>query len=229
MQNSSDPRAILATGFWRDNVALVQLLGLCPLLAITTSVVNGLALGLATAAVLVVTNTLIATMRRALLPAVRIPLYVLIVASLVTCIDLMSNALLDDLHESLGLFVPLIVTNCALLAQADNVATRKPVGEALLTGLASGAGFIAVLVVLGALRELLGHGTLFAGMPLLAGDGTAWMQLHLPFRGMLVAVLPPGAFFGVAGLLALRNRLASERPAPVTATGALSAEASAQQ
>ena len=229
MQNSNDPRAILATGFWRDNVALVQLLGLCPLLAITTSVVNGLALGLATAAVLVVTNTLIATMRRALLPVVRIPVYVLIVASLVTCIDLMSNALLDDLHENLGLFIPLIVTNCALLAQADNVATRKPVGEALLAGLASGAGFIAVLVALGGLRELLGHGTLFAGMPLLAGDGTAWMQLHLPFRGMLVAILPPGAFFGVAALLALRNRLASERPAPVAATGVLSAEASAQQ
>ena len=229
MQNSSDPRAVFATGFWRDNMALVQLLGLCPLLAITTSVVNGLALGLATAAVLVVTNTLIATMRRALLPAVRIPLYVLIVASLVTCIDLMSNALLDDLHENLGLFIPLIVTNCALLAQADTVATRKPVGEALLTGLASGLGFIAVLVALGGLRELLGHGTLLAGMPLLAGDATEWMQLHLPFRGMLVAILPPGAFFGVAALLALRNWLGSERTAPVASPAAAAADAAARQ
>ena len=131
MQNSSDQRALFATAFWRDNVALVQLLGLCPLLAVTTSVVNGLALGLASAAVLVVSNTIVATTRRALLPVSRIPLYVLIVASLVTCIDLLSNALLDDLHESLGLFIPLIVTNCALLAQADTVATRKPVGEAL--------------------------------------------------------------------------------------------------
>ncbi|HUO68739.1 MAG TPA: electron transport complex subunit RsxE, partial [Gammaproteobacteria bacterium] len=171
MQNSNDPRAAFATGFWRDNIALVQLLGLCPLLAVTTSVANGLALGLATAAVLVVTNTLVATMRRALLPVARIPIYVLIVASLVTCIDLVSNALLDDLHQNLGLFIPLIVTNCALLAQADSVAARKPVGEALLTGLASGLGFVAVLVVLGGLRELLGHGTLFAGMPSLAGDG----------------------------------------------------------
>jgi electron transport complex protein RnfE len=229
MQNSSDSRAILATGFWRDNVALVQLLGLCPLLAVTTSVVNGLALGLATALVLVVTNTLVATMRRALVPVARIPLYVLIVASLVTCIDLMSNALLDNLHESLGLFIPLIVTNCALLAQADTVATRKPVGEALLTGLASGLGFIAVLVVLGGLRELLGHGTLFAGMPLLVGDAAAWMQLHLPFNGMLVAILPPGAFFGVAALLALRNWLASERTAPIAAARVASAEAPAQQ
>jgi H+/Na+-translocating ferredoxin:NAD+ oxidoreductase subunit E len=229
MQNSNDPRSVFATGFWRDNIALVQLLGLCPLLAITTSVVNGLALGLATAAVLVVTNTLVATMRRALLPVARIPLYVLIVASLVTCIDLVSNALLDDLHENLGLFVPLIVTNCALLAQADNVATRKPVGEALLTGLASGLGFVAVLVALGGLRELLGHGTLFAGMPSLFGDGAGWMQLHLPFNGMLVAILPPGAFFGVAALLALRNWLARERTAPAAAVRIASAEAPAQQ
>jgi len=229
MQNSSEPRADVASGLWRDNVALVQLLGLCPLLAVTTSVVNGLALGLATAAVLVVTNTLVATMRRALVPAVRIPLYVLIVASLVTCIDLMSNALLDTLHENLGIFIPLIVTNCALLAQADAVATRKPVGEALLTGLASGVGFVAVLVALGGLRELLGAGTLFAGMPQLAGDGTAWMQLHLPFSGMLVAVLPPGALFGVGALLALRNWLAGRRTAPRPSTGVASAEAPAQQ
>ena len=227
MQNSNDPRSVFATGFWRDNIALVQLLGLCPLLAVTTSVVNGLALGLATAAVLVVANTLVATMRRALVPMARIPLYVLIVASLVTCIDLMSNALLDGLHENLGIYIPLIVTNCALLAQADTVATRRPVGEALLTGLASGLGFAAVLVTLAGLRELFGRGTLFAGMPLLVGDGAAWMRLHLPFNGMLVAILPPGAFLGVAALLALRNWLASERTAP--AAGVASAEAPAQQ
>jgi electron transport complex protein RnfE len=215
MQNSSDQRALLALGLWRDNVALVQLLGLCPLLAVTTSVVNGLALGLASAAVLVVSNAIVATIRRALVPVARIPLYVVIVASLVTCIDLVSNALLDDLHESLGLFIPLIVTNCALLAQADTVATRKPFGEAVSTGVATGVGFIAVLVALGGLRELLGHGTLFAGMPMLAGQGAAWLQLHLPFHGMLVAILPPGAFFGVAALIALRNWLGRERPAPV--------------
>ncbi len=228
MQNTSDPRAVFASGLWRDNVALVQLLGLCPLLAVTTSIVNGLALGLATAAVLVVTNLLVAPMRRALVPVARIPLYVLIVASLVTCIDLTSSALLDGLHESLGLYVPLIVTNCALLAQADTVAARKPVGEALLAGLASGLGFIAVLVALGGLRELLGSGTLFAGMPLLVGDEATWMQLHLPFKGMLVAILPPGAFFGVAALLALRNRLYSERAEPAVAAGIAGAEASAQ-
>jgi len=217
MQNSNGLRDAVATGFWRDNAPLVQLLGLCPLLAITTSVVNGLALGLATTAVLVVTNALISPLRRALLPSVRIPLYVLIVAVLVTCIDLLSNALLDDLHEILGIFIPLIVTNCALLAQAENVATRKPVGEALLTGLATGLGFMTVLVTLGALRELLGHGTLFAGMPLLFGERAASLELHLPIGGMLVAILPPGAFFGLAALLALRNRLTRERAAPAPA------------
>jgi electron transport complex protein RnfE len=229
MQNSNDPRDSAATGFWRNNVALVQLLGLCPLLAVTTSLVNGLALGLATAAVLMVTNTLLATMRRALLPIVRIPLYVLIVAALVTCIDLLSNALLDELHETLGLFIPLIVTNCALLAQADTVASRKPVGEALLKALASGLGFIVVLVALGALRELIGHGTLFAGMPMLAGERVAWLQLHLPFHGMLVAILPPGAFFGLAGLVALRNWLSRERTTPAPVALAAHAEVAAQQ
>jgi electron transport complex protein RnfE len=205
---------VVATGVWRNNMALVQMLGLCPLLAVTTSAVNGFALGLATAGVLTLTNTVIAMMRRALIPFVRIPLFVLIIAALVTCIDLLTNAVLDDLHQILGLFIPLIVTNCAVLAQAETVASRKPVGEALLTGLATGLGFLGVLVVLGALRELLGHGTLFAGMPMLAGDGSAWLEMKLPYDGMLVAILPPGAFFGMAALLALRNRLTRERPTP---------------
>jgi electron transport complex protein RnfE len=223
MQNNNGLSDVVATGFWRDNAALVRLLGLCPLLAITTSAVNGLALGLATLAVLVVANTLVSLLRRALIPAVRIPLFVLIAASLVTCVDLLSNALLDDLHESLGFFIPLIVTNCALLAQAENVASRRPVGEALLSGLATGLGFMAVLTALGGLRELLGHGTLFAGMPMLLGERYAGLELRLPFGGMLVAILPPGAFFGMAALLALRNRLTRERAAPAAAT--VSAEA----
>lgn len=224
MQKSNGLGDVVASGFWRDNAALVQLLGLCPLLAITTSVVNGLALGLATLGVLVVANTLVSLLRRALIPAVRIPLFVLIAASLVTCVDLLSNALVDDLHESLGFFIPLIVTNCALLAQAENVASRRPVGEALLSGLATGFGFMAVLITLGGLRELFGHGTLFAGMPMLLGDRAAGLEVRLPAGGMLVAILPPGAFFGMAALLALRNRLTREHvasaPAPVSAEAA---------
>ena len=225
MQNSNGLRDLVADGFWRNNPVLVQLLGLCPLLAVTTSVVNGLALGLATAAVLVVTNTVTSMLRRALVPAARIPLYVLIIAALVTCIDLLSNALLDDLHERLALFIPLIVTNCALLAQAETVASRRPVLEALASGLATGAGFTAVLAALGALRELFGHGTLFAGLPMLFGGRASWLEVHLPFGGMLVAVLPPGAFFGMAVLLALRNKLAQERAAPTPAGADASAEA----
>ncbi len=220
--NNSE-RSTLATGLWHNNLALVQLLGLCPLLAVTTSVVNGLALGAATTVVLTLTNGVISMMRRALIPAVRIPLFVLIIASLVTCIDLLTNALLDQLHEVLGLFIPLIVTNCALLAQAETVASRRPVGAATLTGFATGLGFLFVLVTLGAVRELLGHGTLLAGMPMLAGDATAWLKIQLPFQGMLVAVLPPGAFFGMALLLAARNYLTARRQparAPQTSTPA---------
>ena len=192
---------------WHDNLALVQLLALCPLLAVTTSVVNGVALGLATTAVLLVTNTLFSLLRNALTPSVRIPLFVVVIASLVTCVDLLSHAVLDDLHEVLGLFIPLIVTNCGLLAQAEAVASRRPVVESLLSGLATGVGFLGVLVLLGALREALGHGTLLADAPMLAGEWSAALRIDLPFSGMLVAILPPGAFFGMALLLALRNRL----------------------
>lgn len=209
-------RALAADGLWRNNVALVQLLGLCPLLAVTTTFVNGLALGIATTGVLTVTNVTISLLRRALVPAIRIPLFVLIIASLVTSIDLLTNALLDELHVVLGLFIPLIVTNCAVLAQAETVASRRPVGHAAVAGLAAGLGFVAVLATLGALRELFGQGTLFAGLPLLAGERTAGLTIDLPFDGMLVALLPPGAFFGMAILLALRKLVTREpEPSPV--------------
>ena len=192
-------------GFWRNNPALVQLLGLCPLLAVTTSVVNGLMLGLATAAVLLLTNVSISLIRSALLPVVRIPLFVLIIASLVTAIDILSRALFFELHETLGLFIPLIITNCAILAQAETVASRNPPVYSAFSALAAGAGFAAVLVALGALREIIGSGTLFAGLDLLFGPAAAALEIRFGFDGMLIAVLPPGAFFGLAALLALRN------------------------
>jgi electron transport complex protein RnfE len=201
----SDIKALLARGLWHENPALVQLLGLCPLLAVTTSVVNGITLGLATAVVLIATNTLVSSMRRALVPAVRIPLFVLIIASLVTSIDLLMNALLFDLHGTLGIFIPLIITNCAILAQAETVASREPVWRAALAGLGVGIGTCAVLATLGALREIVGSGSLFAGMSMLFGEVASSWSITLPFDGMLVAILPPGAFFGLAVLLALRN------------------------
>jgi electron transport complex protein RnfE len=224
MQPQTDSLAgAAASGLWRDNIALVQLLGLCPLLAVTTSLVNGLALGLATTMVLIVTNTVVSAMRRVLVPVVRIPLFVLIIAALVTCIDLWMHALFDDLHRVLGLFIPLIVTNCALLAQAETVASRRPIAYSLTTGAATGVGFLGVLTALGALRELFGQGTLLTGLPMLLGETAAGWRLDLPFGGMLVAVLPPGAFFGMALLLALRNRLtraAQPQPAPAERTAA---------
>jgi electron transport complex protein RnfE len=199
------PASLWLSGLWRDNPALVQMLGLCPLLAVTTSVVNGLTLGLATTAVLLATNLLISLMRRALVPVVRIPLFVLIIATLVTAIDLLTDALLHDLHEILGLFIPLIITNCAILAQAETVASRQGPAVSIVSGLAVGFGFLIVLVLLGAVREVVGSGTLFAGFELLFGSGFEALQMNPPFDGMLVAVLPPGAFFGLAILLAGRN------------------------
>lgn len=196
-------------GFWSANPALVQMLGLCPLLAVTTSFVNGLLLGLATAAVLLMTNFAISLMRGLLLPALRIPLFVLIIAALVTSIDFLTNALFFELHEAVGLFIPLIVTNCAILAQAETVASRQPVGHSVLAALATGSGFAAALVTLGSLREILGSGTLFANLDQLLGPAAAGLRIELGVDGALIAILPPGAFFGLALLIALRNAIAA--------------------
>jgi Na+-translocating ferredoxin:NAD+ oxidoreductase subunit E len=196
---------------WRTNVALAQLLGLCPLLAVTTTLVGGVALGLGSAAVIVVASTTMSALRTVLLPSVRAPLTLLILAGLVTALDLFSEALFFDLHELLGLFVPLIVVNTGLLAHAENVASRRSVAFTFVSALATGIGFLFALTALGALREILGAGTLFAGIEMLGGDSSRVLTVELPFGGMLVAMLPPGAFFGMALLLALRNRLAAAR------------------
>ena len=200
-------------GIWRNNPALVQLLGLCPLLAVTTTLVNGLMLGLATMTVLLLTNIAISLMRTALVPVVRIPLFVLIIASLVTSIDLVTSALFFELHETLGLFIPLIITNCAILAQAETVASRRPIGFSAASAIAAGLGFCFVLVALGTVREILGSGTLFANIDMVFGPAAANLTLELGFDGMLIAILPPGAFFGLAALLALRNLLIARAPA----------------
>ena len=213
---------IAAEGFWRSNAPLVQLLGLCPLLAITTTFVNGLALGIATTVVVTATNTIISSMRRLISPRVRIPIFVLIIAALVTSVDLLTNAYFDDLHRVLGLFIPLIITNCAILAQAETVASRSAVLPAAVSGAATGLGFAAVLVTLGSLREIFGKGSLFSGAAMLGGARLDGFAIDLPFDGMLVAALPPGAFFGLAALLALRSwwlaRRRTPTAAPITAT-----------
>jgi len=198
-------------GFWRENPALVQMLGLCPLLAVTTSFVNGLLLGLATATVLLLTNVAISLLRGVLIPALRIPFFVLIIAALVTSIDFLTNALFFELHEAVGLFIPLIVTNCAILAQAETVASRQPVGHSALAALAAGSGFLAVLIALGSLREMLGSGTLFANLDQLLGPAAAAFRIEFGLDGALIAILPPGAFFGLALLIAIRNAVVSRR------------------
>lgn len=204
---------------WRDNMALAQLLGLCPLLAVTTTVVNGLALGLASAAVVVVASTAMALLKRALRPAARLPVALMILAALVTVIDLFSEAMFYDLHGKLGIFVPLIVVNSGLLAHAENVANRRSVGFTFLSALATGLGFLLAFLVLGAFREIVGHGTLLSDIELLAGEGYRGLTLELPLGGMLVAILPPGAFFGLGLLLALRNRLATRPVDDKSASG----------
>jgi electron transport complex protein RnfE len=191
---------------WRENLAFAQLLGLCPLLAVTTTLVAGLALGVASAAVMIVASTTMAALRRFVTPRARLPLALLILAALVTVVDLVTAAVLFDLHGLLGLFVPLIVVNSGLLAHARNVASERSIAFTFLSALSTGLGFIFAFIVLGALRELVGHGTLLAGTEMLVGSGSD-VALTLPFSGMLVAVLPPGAFFVMGLLLALRNRL----------------------
>ena len=200
-------REISRNGLWGNNVALVQLLGLCPLLAVTSTVVNGLGLGIATLITLVLSNTIVSLIRGFVRNEVRLPVFVLIIASVVTVIELSMQALFYDLYLVLGIFIPLIVTNCAIIGRAEGFASRNPVGPSALDGLMMGLGFLVVLALLGALREIVGSGTLFANAELMFGDGaqTLTFELNPDYPGFLLAVLPPGAFFGLAILIAAKN------------------------
>jgi electron transport complex protein RnfE len=194
-------------GLWNNNVALVQLLGLCPLLAVTGTVINGLGLGLATLLTLIASNTLVALLRHWVPTEVRLPVFVLIIASIVTTIELLMNAYFYDLYKILGIFIPLIVTNCAIIGRAEAFASRQKVGRALVDGLMMGLGFTLVLVLLGGLREALGQGTLLDGAQLMFGEAARDLKLTLVenYRGFLLAVLPPGAFIGLGLLIAFKN------------------------
>ncbi|MEL6950376.1 MAG: electron transport complex subunit E [Pseudomonadota bacterium] len=197
-------------GLWHNNPGIVQLLGLCPLLAVTNTAVNALGLAIATLFVLTASNTIVSITRRALQPEIRIPAYVLIIAALVTATELAFHAYAPTLHARLGIFLPLIVTNCAIVARAEAFASRQPVGRAFADGLAHGLGFGWVLVIVGALRELVGHGTLFRDLgTLIPGAGNE--GLTIVDGGLLIALLPPGAFFALAAVLVARNVIASRR------------------
>lgn len=215
-------RELARSGLWSNNPALVQLLGLCPLLAVSGSVVNALGLAIATLLVMVGASTAISLIRNQVPNAVRLPAFVMVIAAFVTCAELLIAAYAYPLYQVLGIFIPLIVTNCAILGRADAFASRQPVLPAAIDGLMMGLGFGAVLVVLGALRELLGQGTLFSDMALLFGPHAANWQLTLANDyQFLFFVLPPGAFFVAGMLIALKNAIdqrSAARAKPVAAT-----------
>ncbi|TVT33280.1 electron transport complex subunit E [Marinobacter vinifirmus] len=217
---------IIKDGLWHNNPALVQVLGLCPLLAVTSTVVNAIGLGIATLLVLIGSNLSVSVIRNFVSESVRLPAFVMIIASFVTCAELLMQAFTYELYEILGIFIPLIVTNCAILGRADAFASKNPPLPAILDGAMMGLGFLAVLVVLGGMRELLGQGTLFADMHLLLGPMAAdWVIRPFDqYPDMLFMVLPPGAFVGLGLLIALKNGIdnyLSERrkaAVPVAAT-----------
>ncbi len=205
---------ITHNGLWNNNVALVQLLGLCPLRAVTSTVINGLGLGIATLITLMLSNSIVSLIRGFVRSEVRLPVFVLIIASVVTIVELTMKALFYDLYLVLGIFIPLIVTNCAIIGRAEGFASRNPVGPAALDGLMMGLGFLLVLLILGGLREIIGFGTLFAHAELMFGEGAKSLMIEInpDYPGFLLAVLPPGAFFGLALLIIAKNWFDLRRP-----------------
>ena len=196
-------------GLWKNNPGLVQLLGLCPLLAVTSTVVNALGLGIATLFVLICSNATVSAIRHWVPKEIRIPIFVLIIATFVTCVQLLMNAYTYDLYQSLGIFLPLIVTNCAIIGRAEAYASKNPVKQASFDGLMMGLGFLAVLMVLGAIREVLGQGTLFDGANLFLGEWATQLKIvvYQLDSQFLLAILPPGAFIAMGFLIAGKNAI----------------------
>ncbi len=198
---------IIRDGLWTNNVVFSQLLALCPLLAVTTTATNGLGMGIASTVVLLVSNLLVSMIRKLVSQEVRIPVYVLLIATIVTLVDMSMNAWLHELHKVLGLFIPLIVTNCVILGRAEAFASRQPLLPSALDGLMMGIGFTLALVALGAVREILGSGTLFAGASLLLGSALGSLEITLfeDYQGIILMLLPPGGFLVLGFLIALRR------------------------
>ena len=214
-------KKISIDGLWHNNPGLVQLLGLCPLLAVSNTTVNALGLGIATTLVLIGSNTAVSAIRHIVRPELRIPVFVMIIACLVTIIEYLAKAFFYDLFLILGIFLPLITTNCAIIARAEAFASRNPISASLTDGLMMGIGFTGVLVVLGAMREIIGQGTLFADAHLMFGENARWMTITFSesYDGFLLALLPPGAFIGLGLIIALKNfidaRLTLSKAVPI--------------
>jgi len=202
-------RKIALDGLWNNNVTLVQILGLCPTLAVTTNLVNGLGMGIATTMVLIGSNLIISAIRNIVPGDVRIPIFVLVIASLVTIIDLAMSAYLTELHKVLGIFIPLIVVNCLIIGRAEAFASRNNMVHSVVDAIAMGFGFTLALTTLGALRELIGFGTLFSQANLMFGEGAKWLTISVfhDYPNMLIAILPPGAFLCLGLMIAGKNVL----------------------
>jgi electron transport complex, RnfABCDGE type, E subunit len=213
---------IFADGVWRNNVTFVQILGLCPLMAITTTATNGVGIGVLTMMVMTGANLMVSLLRKLTPNQIRIPIFIVIIAFLVTLLDLTMNAWMHDLHKVLGLFIPLIVANCAPLGRAEAFAMKNKPLAAAMDGFATGIGFTIGVTSVGAVREIIGSGTLFSGASLLLGPHFKFLEMHvlLGYHGFLLMLLPPGGFVVMGLLLAgirLRKRLFAKETAPVVA------------
>lgn len=211
---------ITREGLWSNNVVFAQMLALCPTLAVTSTATNGLGMGLATTAVLVVSNMSISSVRELVSPEVRIPVYIVLIATLVTLLDMALNAWAHELYKVLGLFIALIVVNCAILGRAEAFASKNTVADAALDGLMMGLGFTLSLVVIGGVREIFGSGTLFANASLLLGPAFAFLETTIvpDYKGFLLMILPPGGFMVVGMLLAAKRVLDQRRAVRVAMT-----------
>ncbi len=220
-------KSIIRNGLWDNNPALIQLLGLCPMLAVSNTTVNALGMGLATTLTLISTNLIVSLIRHWIRPEIRIPVFVLIIAAVVTAIELFMNAFFHQLYLILGVFIPLITTNCIIIARAESFASKNNPFDSSLDGLFMGLGFTSVLVVLGAMREIIGFGTFMQQADLMFGAGSEWLTVTIFDGGFLLAVFAPGAFIGLGLLVALKNVIdkyqqsKEPKPIPVTVTATI--------
>lgn len=216
---SIDTRQIINDGLWGNNIVFSQMLGMCPAMAVTTSGTNGLGMGLATTAVLVCANVIISSLRDFVSPQVRIPVFIVLIATLVTLVDMSLNAWMHDLYRVLGLFIALIVVNCAVLGRAESFASRNGVVASAIDGVGMGLGFTLALTAIGLIRELIGAGTLFSEASLLLGPNFAFLETTVmpDYGGVLMMILPPAGFLVLGLLLAAKQayeRRAKEPSAP---------------
>ena len=217
---------ITRDGLWDNNIVFAQILGMCPTMAVTSSATNGLGMGLATTAVLLAANVLVSSVRHLITPEVRIPVYIVLIATLVTLVDVSLNAWVHDLYKVLGLYIALIVANCAVLGRAEAFAQKVGVSEAALDGLMMGLGFTFALILIGGIREVIGAGTLFANAHLLLGSGFAFLETTIipQYKGYLLMILPPGGFLVLGFLLAGKRVLDQRRAARAVEVDVAAAE-----